>query len=61
MIQWVRIRLPMQETWVPSLVWEDSTCHGATKPESLEPVLEIRGATALRSPSSVELQKACVW
>jgi len=22
----------MQGTWVQSLVWEDSTCHGATKP-----------------------------
>ena len=22
----------MQETWVQSLVWEDPTCHGATKP-----------------------------
>ena len=23
---------PVQETWVPSLIWEDSTCHGAPKP-----------------------------
>ena len=30
--QWLRIRLPMQETWVRSLVWEDPTCRGATKP-----------------------------
>ena len=30
--QWLRIRLPMQGTWVRSLVWEDPTCHGATKP-----------------------------
>ena len=29
--QWWRIRLPMQETRVLSLVWEDCTCHGATK------------------------------
>ena len=28
--QW-RIHLPMQETQVRSLVWEDPTCHGATK------------------------------
>ena len=27
-----RIRLPMQETWVQSLIWEDPTCHGAIKP-----------------------------
>ena len=32
MVQWIRLRLPMQGTWVWSLVREDSTCHGATKP-----------------------------
>ena len=31
--QWIRIHLPMQGTWVQYLVWEDSTCHGATKPK----------------------------
>ena len=30
--QWLRICLPMQGTWVRSLVREDPTCHGATKP-----------------------------
>ena len=30
--QWLRIHLPMQGTWVQSLVWEDPTWHGATKP-----------------------------
>ena len=30
--QWLRIRLPMQGTWVRALVQEDPTCHGATKP-----------------------------
>ena len=30
--QWLRIRLPMQGTRVRALVWEDPTCHGATKP-----------------------------
>ena len=30
--QWLRIRLPMQGTRVRALVWEDSTCCGATKP-----------------------------
>ena len=29
--QWLRIRLPMQGTWVQALVQEDPTCHGATK------------------------------
>ena len=45
-VQWLRIRLSMQETWVRSLIWEDSTCHVATKPvlnyrspSALEPVL----------------------
>ena len=30
--QWIRICLPMQGTWVQSLVWEDPTCRRATKP-----------------------------
>ena len=30
--QWLRIRLPMQETQVWALVREDPTCRGATKP-----------------------------
>ena len=31
-VQWLRIHLPMQGTWVRALVQEDPTCHGATKP-----------------------------
>ena len=31
-LQWLRIHLPTQGTWVLSLVWEDPTCLGATKP-----------------------------
>ena len=30
--RWLRTHLPMQGTWVQSLVREDPTCHGATKP-----------------------------
>ena len=30
--QWLRVRLPMQGTWVRALVWEDPTCCGATRP-----------------------------
>ena len=30
--QWLGICLPMQGTWVQSLVGEDPTCHAATKP-----------------------------
>ena len=32
--QWLRVCLPMQGTQVRALVWEDPTCHGATKPVS---------------------------
>ena len=35
-VQWLRIRLPIQGTWVGSLVREDSTCDGTTcKPQLL--------------------------
>ena len=30
--QWLRVCLPMQGTWVRTLVWEDTTCRGVTKP-----------------------------
>ena len=33
-VQWLRICLLMQGTRVRALVWEDPTCHGATKPVS---------------------------
>ena len=33
-VQWLRICLPMQMTWVRALVREDPTCCGATKPVS---------------------------
>ena len=34
-VQWIKICLPMQGTWVQSLVQEDSTCpcHRAMKPQ----------------------------
>ena len=31
LVQCLRIWLPMQGTWVQSLVWKDSTCLGAVK------------------------------
>ena len=31
-VQWLRIRLPMQGMWVRALVQEDPTSHEATKP-----------------------------
>ena len=36
-VLWVRICLPVQGTWVWSLVWEDYTCHGATDLQLLSP------------------------
>ena len=33
-VQWLRVRLPMQGTRVRALVWEDPTCRGATRPVS---------------------------
>ena len=33
-VRWLRIRLPMRETWVRSLVQKDPTCHGPAKPMS---------------------------
>ena len=54
--QWLRICLPMQGTQVQSLVWEDPTCLGATKPLrhnywacALEPVSHNYWARAPRA------------
>ena len=73
--QWLRIYLPMQGTWVWSLVQEDSTCCGATKPLyhnywtcTLLPVLcnekppqwEAHAPQLESSPHSLQLEKPCV-
>ena len=57
--QWLRIRLPMQGTWVRALVQEDPTCHGATKPVrhnywacALEPASHNYWSPHTWSPSS---------
>ena len=34
MIPWLRIHLPIQETQIQTLIWEDPPCHEATKPGS---------------------------
>ena len=39
-VQWFRICLPVQGTWVWSLPLEDSTLHAATKPTCLGPRLQ---------------------
>ena len=53
-VQWLRIHLPMQRTWVPSLVRKDFMCCGVTKLMghnygALESVPCSREATAMRS------------
>ena len=35
MAQGLRTHLPMQDTWVQSLILEDATSHGETKPMNL--------------------------
>ena len=47
-VQWLRIRLPMQGTRVRALVWEDPTCHGATGPVSHNYWACASGACALQ-------------
>ena len=47
-VQYIRIRLPVTGTQVRSLVWEDSTCHGATKARGPQ-LLSLRsGACAVQ-------------
>ena len=62
-MQGLRIRLPMQGTQVRALVWEDPTCHRATKPVrhnfwacALEPVSHNYWAyePQLRKPACLE-------
>ena len=75
-VQWLRILLAMQGTPVWSLVWEDLTCCGATKPMcstfwslDAQSLLSATGkANAMKSlhtamkprPHSPQLEKACV-
>ena len=67
MVQWIRIHLPVQGTWVRPLVQDYPTCHRATEPvhhryqaQVLQPpsprtqsvCSPTREATAVRSPSA---------
>ena len=59
-IQRLRIHLPMQGTWIRSLVQDDFTCHSATKPagcnkwspHSLEPELHKKGSHWNEKPTN---------
>ena len=46
--QWLRVCLLMQGTRVRALVWEDPTCHGATRPVSHNCWACASGACALQ-------------
>ena len=50
MVQWVEILLPMQGTWVQSLVWEDSTHLGAAKAHVLQILSLCVATTEARVP-----------
>ena len=58
-VQWLRTCRPVQGTRVQSLVWEDSTCHKATKPTHhraclTQSLCSATGeATAMRSPCAI--------
>ena len=45
-IQWIRIRLPMQGTQVWYLVQEDSTCHRAIEPVCIAMEASVPAACA---------------
>ena len=67
-VWWIRLHLPMQGTQVPSLVRGDPTCLRATQPvchsywahEPRAPCSATGKATALKSLSSPQLEKAQV-
>ena len=66
-VQWLRIRLTMQGTQVRALVWEDPTCHGATKPVhhnywacTLEPVSHNYWARTPRA-RALQQEKPLQW
>ena len=52
-VQWIRIRLLVHGTHVRSLVREDSTCRGATKPSAAQ-LLSLRAAA-----TEAHVRRAC--
>ena len=49
-VQWLRLQLPMQGTWVGPLVQEEPTCHGNQAHVPRSPCSATREATTMRSP-----------
>ena len=64
----VGVCLPVQWTWIASLVWEDSTCCGAAgpvhhdyrSPWALEPVLHNKRNHLEKKPSSHKTEEPLV-
>ena len=54
MVQWIRIHLPMQGIPVRSLVQENPTCYGVTKPQS---VLHSKRGQLQREVNSLQLEE----
>ena len=67
-VQGLKVRLPMQETWIRSLVWEDPMRCGATKllycndwsPYIWNPCSTAREATVMKSLCATMKSSPCV-
>ena len=57
---WVTIQLPMQGTWVPSLLREDPTQAANAEPAGPEPCPATRHAIKTRRPGTSEKRKAAL-
>ena len=58
-VQWLRICLAMQGTWVRSLVQEDPTNWGATKPVCLESLLHNKRSHPSEKPRLITRESLC--
>ena len=54
---WLRICLPTQGTRVGSLVWEDSTCSGATKSSKSQLLNSKTTTTEVHAPQQEKIPK----
>ena len=68
MVQWLKIHLPMQRTWVQSLGWEIlhaveqlSPYATTTEPARLEPILRNKRGHGNKKSNSHSLQLEKTW
>ena len=57
--QWLRVHLPIQGTQVHFLLWEDSTCHVATRPMQIKEACTPK-ACAPQEKKTLQWE-ACAW